>query len=90
MAQDSAVGDGRDITFEDVQVGTADRRPVDPHDHVGVLADADVGHLFPGLRTGTVIDERAHGLLLRLRTPGCRSSTWRGRRASGADLPEQR
>ena len=35
MAEDPAVGDGRDIAPEDVQVGAADRGGVDVDDGVG-------------------------------------------------------
>jgi hypothetical protein len=48
VAEDAAWLDLRDIAFQDVQVGAADRRRVDSDDGVGGLLNHGVGHGFPG------------------------------------------
>ena len=55
-----AVGDGGDVAFQDVQVGAADRRGVDPDDHVRRLQDLGIRYFFPSLLPGAVVDERLH------------------------------
>ena len=52
VAEDPAVGDGRDVALEDVQVGAADRHGVDAHDGVGVVDDRRLRHLLPRLFPG--------------------------------------
>ena len=60
VAEDASLGDGGDVALEDVQVGAADRRGVDPDDHVRRLQDRRVRDLLPRLLAGTVVDERLH------------------------------
>ena len=47
VAQNAAVGDGRDVALEDVQIGAADGDRVDPHDGVGVGLQCRFGNLIP-------------------------------------------
>ena len=63
VAQDPALAHRGHVALEDVQVGPADGDRVDPHDDVAVVGDLRVGHLFPGLLTGTVVHEGSHGCL---------------------------
>jgi hypothetical protein len=63
VAENAAVGDRRDITLENVQVGAADRGGVDPYHHVGRVLNCSVGNVFPGLLPGAVIHQRFHGHL---------------------------
>ena len=63
VAQDPALADRGHVALEDVQVGPADGGRVDPHDDVAVVGDLRVRHLFPGLLTGTVVDEGSHDCL---------------------------
>jgi hypothetical protein len=48
------------IAFENVQVGAADRRGVDPHDRVGWVEDRGIGHAVPAALPGAVVNERLH------------------------------
>ena len=61
VAEDAAVGDGRYITLEDVQVGATDRDRVDPDDRVRVVDDHRVWDFFPRLVPGSVVDDSKHG-----------------------------
>jgi hypothetical protein len=54
------------VAVEDMEVGPADRRRVDPHDRVGRLLDRGVRNLVPGAVPGTVVHERLHGSSFRL------------------------
>jgi hypothetical protein len=63
MAEDPARVHSRHVAGQDVQVGAADRRRVDPDDDIALVGDLRVRHLFPGLLAGTVIHERPHGCL---------------------------
>ena len=49
------------VALEDVQVGAADRRGVDPHDDVGRVDDRRVSDRVPAPLTGAVVDESLHG-----------------------------
>jgi hypothetical protein len=60
VAEDAAVGDGGDVTVQDVEVGTADRGGVHPHDHVGRFGDGGVGDVLPGLAARSVVYESLH------------------------------
>jgi hypothetical protein len=60
MTEDPAVGHRRNVSLEDVQVRAADRDGVDADDRVGVGDDLWLGHVFPGLLAGAVIDKRSH------------------------------
>jgi hypothetical protein len=51
------------VALEDVQVGPADGGRVDPDDDVAVVEDLGVRYFFPGLLSGTVVDEGSHGFL---------------------------
>ena len=74
VAEDAALGHGRDVTGQDVQVGAADGGGVDAYDDVGRVLDRCVGDVVPGLLPGAVVDECLHG-----------SSSWEsGGRASVA------
>lgn len=66
MAQNPPLGHRRDIALENMQVGAADRRGVDPHHHVSRLLDHGIGDLFPGLLPGPVVHQRLHRYLQRL------------------------
>jgi hypothetical protein len=63
MAQDPAVADRGQVALEDVQVGAADGGRVDPHDDIAVVGDLRVRYFFPGLQTGTLVDEGSHDCL---------------------------
>src|SRR4029077_20752501 len=56
--------DRGDVALENVQVGTADGGRVDPHDDVVIADDLRVRYLFPGLLTGTVVNDGSHDCLL--------------------------
>ena len=60
VAEDASLGDGGDVALQDVQVGAADRRGVDPNDHVRRLQDRGIRYLFPRFLAGAVVDERLH------------------------------
>ena len=70
VTEDAAVGHRGNVTFQNVQVSSADRDGVDTDDGIGVVEERWVGHVFPCLASGSVIDERTHLELLPL-------STWR-------------
>jgi len=63
VTEDASWRDGRHVTFEDVQVGAADRGGVDAHDGVSVVRDRGIGYLLPRLLARAVVDERLHGQL---------------------------
>src|SRR5919198_4665481 len=73
-----------DVAFEDVQVGAADGRGIDPYDCIRRLLNRRVGLLFPATQAGSVIDERLH----RYSFLSSRLSPSRARPAS-AQLPTQ-
>src|SRR4029450_2276708 len=60
MTENPAVGYRRYVTLQDVQVGPADRHPVDLHDGGGVRQDRRVRDLLPALLAGSVIHECTH------------------------------
>ena len=64
VAEDAAVGDGGHVALQDVEVCTADRDGINANDGVGVGLERWVGHVFPCLASGSVIDERTHFELL--------------------------
>ncbi len=80
VTQDPAGLDLGDVALEDVQVGAADGRGVDPDECVRRLQDRRVGNGLPGPLSGTVIDERLHGSSLLARLGEAR----RVKRAEGA------
>jgi hypothetical protein len=47
MAEDPALGDLGNVALEDVQVRTADRDGIHPHDHVAIVGDFRVGNRLP-------------------------------------------
>ena len=61
VAEDAALGHGRHVPLEDVQVRAADRRRVHLDDDVRRLADAGVGSRLPRPLTGPTEDECLHG-----------------------------
>jgi hypothetical protein len=63
VAQDPALVHRGHVALEDVQVGPADGGRVDPDDDVAVVEDLGVRYFFPGLLSGTVVDEGSHGFL---------------------------
>jgi len=63
VAENPAVGDGRDVSLHDVQIGPADGRPRDLHDRVRGVFDAGLRLVLPGSLPRTVIDECFHGLI---------------------------
>src|SRR5262249_49923146 len=48
------------VALEDVQVGAADRRRVDPDDDVGRRLEFGIGPFLPAPLVGPVVDERLH------------------------------
>src|SRR5262249_42918216 len=62
VAQDPAVADRGHVPLEDVQVGAADGDRLDPYDDVAIVGDLRIRCFFPGLLTGTVVDEGSHAL----------------------------
>src|SRR5580700_6584096 len=64
VAEDPALVHRGHVALEDVQVGTADGGRVDPHDGVVIADDLWVRYLFPGLLTGTVVNDGSHDCLL--------------------------
>jgi hypothetical protein len=62
VAQDPALAHRGHVALEDVQVGTADSDRVDPHDGVAIADDLGVRYVFPGLLTGTVVNDGSHDL----------------------------
>ena len=64
VPEDPAVGDGRDVALEDVQVGAADRHRIDADDGVGVVDDDGLRDFLPGLLARTVVHDGLHGDLL--------------------------
>jgi hypothetical protein len=60
VTEDPSRRHGRDVAFEDVQVGAADGRRGDTHDRVAVFDDLGVRDLLPVLLAGSVEDDRAH------------------------------
>ena len=60
VAEDAALGHGREISLEDVKVGSADRRRRDPDDRVGRILEAGARTLLPRGLAGAVVDERPH------------------------------
>ena len=64
VTEDPAGGDRRDVTFQDVEVGAADRHRIDADDGVGVIDDARLGNLLPRLVTWSVVDDCIHGVVL--------------------------
>jgi hypothetical protein len=71
VPEDGTRGGLRDIALEDVQVGAADRRGVDPHDGVGRIQDGRIRDGVPGALAGTVIDEGLHDTPLGFRAAEC-------------------
>jgi hypothetical protein len=63
VAQDPARADRGQVALEDVQVRPADGGRVHPHEDVAVVGDLRVRYFFPGLATGTVVNEGSHGFL---------------------------
>src|SRR5262245_35473461 len=61
VAEDRAGPHLGDVALEDVEVGPADRRRVDPDDGVRRLLDRGVCDLVPGALPGTVVHECLHG-----------------------------
>jgi hypothetical protein len=70
VPQDAAVGHRRDVTLQDVQVGTADRRGVDPDHDVGRFGDRGIGNVLPGLAARAVVHQCFHGLDANSAAPG--------------------
>ena len=64
VAEDSARLDRGDVALENVKVGPADRRGVDPDDRVGRILETGVGNGFPRALPRPVEDERFHSFLL--------------------------
>jgi hypothetical protein len=60
VAQDPAVGDGRHVALEDVQVRPADRRRVDLDDDVRRVLDPGVLLVLPVLVADAVVDQCLH------------------------------
>ncbi len=60
VAEGSSVGHFGDVTFEDVEVRSADRGRVDLDDRVGVFDQNGLGHFLPGLAAGAVVHQGLH------------------------------
>ena len=60
VADDAAVDHGRQVAFEDVQVGAADGGGIDLDDGVGVGEERRPWDLFPGFDARSVVDECFH------------------------------
>ncbi len=69
MAQDAAGGDARNVAFQDVKVGAADRGGDDAHNGVGRFQNPWPRFLLQRSRAGPKVNQRPHrrSLLLRLR-----------------------
>jgi len=52
VADDAAVDHGRQVAFEDVQIGATDRGRVDPDDRVGVSGEFGLGNVFQAFAPG--------------------------------------
>lgn len=48
VTEDTTVGDGRSVAFQNVRIGTADCRSGDLHHCIGRFHDGGFGFLFPG------------------------------------------
>ncbi|GDY47491.1 hypothetical protein SANT12839_083730 [Streptomyces antimycoticus] len=77
VAEHPAGADARQLAAEDMQIGAADGRGVDPDDGVGGGLEFGVGHLLPGGLLRPVEDECFHGRfpLLRLFAFGFRRAS---------------
>ena len=60
VTDDAPLGDGRDVPFEDVEVGSADGGGRDPHDGVCWRRDVRAPSLLPRLSALPMVDERLH------------------------------
>lgn len=50
----------RNVAFEDVQIGAADRRRLDLDDRVRRLLDPRIGHFLPDDRSRALVHQRSH------------------------------
>ena len=64
VAEDRARRHLGNVSLQDVEVGSADRRHVDADDRVRRVDDHRIRDLFPGPLAGAVVHERFHGGLL--------------------------
>lgn len=60
VAEDASVGDCRDVSGQDVEIGSANGCRIDANDHVcgicdGGICDGGIGDIFPGLAARTVV-----------------------------------
>ena len=65
------------VALEDVQVGAADRRGVDPHDRIGRVDDRRVIDRVPATFAGAVVHESLHLVCLPSVADKGRSRSWR-------------
>jgi len=72
VAEDRAGLHLGDVALEDMEVGPADRRRVDPDDRVRRLLVRGVRDLVPGAHPGTVVHECLHGSSFRSPKPRAR------------------
>ena len=61
VAENAAVGHGRDVSLQDVKIGSADRRRRDSDDGVTRTPNGGPRLVLPRMLAGTVKDERLHG-----------------------------
>jgi hypothetical protein len=62
VAENAALGDGREISLEDMEIGAANCGGGDPNDGIARFVDRGARLVFPRTLAGAVVNERFHGL----------------------------
>jgi hypothetical protein len=61
VAENAAIGHGREISLQNVKIGTANRRHRDAHDGIARILDGRARLVLPCILTWTAIDQGFHG-----------------------------
>src|SRR6202049_2343616 len=60
VAENASIGHGRKIPFQDVKIGSANRRSRNPHDGIACILNCGARRILPRPLARTVIDQRSH------------------------------